>query len=78
MSGAGGAGGVRGNNDLEPVPAPVPEPLPRLSIKVPSSKIFTGDGEDLKLEASGRLYHPVQLYLRLHHGSQKTVGAGNY
>jgi len=52
--GAGGSG-----------PEPVPEPLPRLSIKVPSSKKFTDDGEDLKPEAFDRWYNSVQLYLRL-------------
>jgi len=39
----GGAGGS--------VPEPVPELLPRLSIKGPSPKNFTGNGEDLKPEA---------------------------
>jgi len=59
-------------------PAAVPEPLPRLSIKVPSPKKFTGDGEDLKLEAFDRLYNSVQLYLRLHNVPQNAAGAGNY
>jgi len=41
-----GAGGL--------APAPVQEPLPRLSIKVPSPKKFTCYGEDLKLEVFDR------------------------
>ena len=41
----GGAGGV------EDASAPVPEALPRLSIKVPSPKQFTGEVADLKPEA---------------------------
>jgi len=58
---------------------PVPEPLPRLSIKVPSPKKLTGDGEDLKPEAFDRWYNSVQLYLRLHNVSrtlqdQETTG----
>ena len=35
----------------EGTPAPVPEPLLWLSIKVPSPKKFTGEAEDLKPEA---------------------------
>jgi len=57
---------------------PVPEPLPRLSLKVPSPKKFTGDGEDLKPEAFDRWYNSVQLYLRLHNVSQNAAGSGNY
>ena len=51
---AGGAGGT---------PAPVPEALPRLSIKVLSPKKFTGEAEDLKPEVFDRWYNSVQLYL---------------
>jgi len=65
--GAGGSG-----------PALVPEPLPWLSIKVPSPMKFTGHGEDLKPEAFDRWYNSVQLYLRLHNVSQNAAGAGNY
>jgi len=64
---AGGAG-----------PAPMPKPLPTLSVKIPSHKKFTGDGEDLKPEAFDRWYNSVRLYLRLHNGSQNAAGAGNY
>ena len=49
-----GAGGA------EDAPAPVPEALPRLSIKVPSPKKFTGEAEDLKPEAFDRWYNSVQ------------------
>jgi len=45
-----------------------------LSIKVPSSKKFTGDGEDLKPEVFDRWYNSVQLYLRLHNVSQNAAG----
>jgi len=40
----------------------VPESLPRLSIKVPSPRKFTGNGEDLKAETFDRWYNSVQLY----------------
>jgi len=52
--------------------------LPRLSIKAPSPKELTGDGEDLKPEAFNRWYNSVQLYLRLGNISQNAAGAGNY
>jgi len=65
--GAGGSG-----------PAPVLESLPRLSIKIPLPKKFTGDSEDLKPEAFNTWYNLVQLYLRLHNVSQNATGAGNY
>ena len=57
---------------------PVPESLPKLCIKVPSPKTFTGDGEDLMPEAFPRWYPSVQLFLRLHILSQNAAGAGNY
>jgi len=60
-----------------PGPEPGPEPLPSHSIMVPSPKIFTGDGKDLKLEAFDRWYNSVQLYLRWHNVSQKAAGSGN-
>ena len=66
---AGGAGDA---------PAPVPEVLPRLSIKVLSPKKFTGEAEDLKPEAFDRWYNSVQLYLRLHRVAQNVPGSGNY
>jgi len=65
-----GAGGLR--------PAPVPEPLLRLTIKVSSRKKFTGDGEDLKPKAFDRWYNSVQLYGRLHIVSPNAPGPGNY
>ena len=58
-------------------PPPVPEPLPRASIKVPSPKIFTGDGDDLKPQAFDRYYNSVQLYLRLHNIAKNAAEAGN-
>jgi len=61
-----------------PCPAPVPESLPRLSIKVPSTKEFTAHGEDLKPEAFDGWYNSVELYLRLHKVSQHAAGAGNH
>ena len=73
MSNQGGeAGGEEGT------PAPVPEALPRLSIKVPSPEKFTGEAEDLKPEAFHRWYNSVQLYLRLHRVAQNVPGSGNY
>ena len=72
MSQHGEAGGEEGT------PAPVPEALPRLSIKVPSPKKFTGEAEDLKPEAFDRWYNSVQLYLRLHRVAQNVPGSGNY
>ena len=66
---AGGAGST---------PAPVPEFLPRLSIKVPSPKKLTGEAEDLKSEGFDRWYNSVQLYLRLHRVAQNVPGSGNY
>ena len=59
-------------------PAPVPEALPRLSIKEPSPRKFTGEAEDLKPEAFNRWYNSVQLYLRLHRVAQNMPGSGNY
>jgi len=61
-----------------PGPEPVPELLPRLNIKVPSPKKFTGDCEDPKLEAFDRWYNSVQLYLLLHNVCQNAAGLGKY
>ena len=73
MSNPGGeAGGAEGP------PAPVPEALTRLTIKVPSPKKFTGDAEDLKPEAFDRWYNSVHLYLRLHMVAQNVPGSANY
>jgi len=65
-----GAGGL--------APVPVTGPVPRLSIKVPSQRKFTGDGEDLKREGFDGWYSLVQLYLRWHNVLQNAAGAGNY
>ena len=51
---------------------------PRLSIKIPSPKKFTGDGEDLKPEAFDRWYNAVQLYFRLNKIPQDVDGSGHY
>ena len=67
-----------GAGEPAPIPAPISDSLPRLSIKVPSPKKFTGEGEDLKPEAFDRWYNSVQLYLRLHKVSQNADGSGNY
>ena len=66
---AGEAGGT---------PAPVPEALPRLNIKVPSPKKFTGVAEVLKPEAFDRWYNSVKLYLRFQRVAQNVPGSGNY
>ena len=73
MSNQGDGAGEAGN-----APAPVPEALPRLSIKVPSPKKFTGELEDLKPEAFDQWYDSVQLYLRLHRVAQNVPGSENY
>ena len=52
-----------GDGAGESGPAPLPEPLPRVGIKVPSLKKYTGDGEDLRPVAFDRWYNSVQLYL---------------
>ena len=62
----------------EGTPAPVPEALPRLSIKVPSPKKFTGEAENLKQEAFDRWHNSVQLYLWLHSVAENVPGSGNY
>ena len=59
-------------------PAPVPQALPRLSIKVPSPMKFTGEAEDLKPDAFDQWYNSVQLYLRLHRVAHNVPGSGNY
>jgi len=59
-------------------PVLVPEPLPRLGIKVPSAKKFTGNAKDLKPETFNTWYNSVQLYLPLHNVSQNAAGAENY
>ena len=66
---AGGAGDA---------PAPLPELLPRPSIKVPLPTKFTGEVKDLKPEASNRWYNSVQLYLQLNRVAQNVPGSGNY
>ena len=73
MSNPGGEAGRE-----EGTPAPVPEALPRLSIKVPSPKKFTGKAEDLMPKAFDRCYNPVQLYLRLHRVALNVPGSANY
>jgi len=60
-----------------PGPPPVREPLPRVSIKVPSPKKLTRVGEDLKPKAFNGWSNSVQLYLRLHIVSQNAAGTGN-
>ena len=67
-----------GTGEPAPIPAPVSDSLPRLSIKVLSPRKFPGEGEDLKPEAFDRWYNSVQLYLRLHKVRQNTEGSGNY
>ena len=58
-----------------PGPEPVPESLPRLSIKVPLPKKFRGDREDLKPEAFDGGFTSVQLHLRLYNLSQNAAGS---
>ena len=67
-----------GAGEPAPVPAPVSDSLPRLSIKVLSTKKFMGGGEDLNAEAFDRWYNSVQLYLRLHNVPQNADRSGNY
>ena len=64
----------------DPIEEPRPDPgtTAKLSIKVPTPKKFTGEGEDLKPEAFDRWYNAVQLYLRLHGVRQSIDGSGNY
>src|ERR1700712_1397985 len=61
-----------------PQAEPVVASTPRLSIRIPSPKKFTGDGENLKPEAFDRWYNAVQLYFRLNEIPQDADGSGNY
>ena len=68
----------KGDGEPAPIPAPVPDSLPQRSIKVPSPKKFTSEGEELKPEVFDRWSNSVHLYLGLHKVSQNADGSGNY
>jgi len=77
LIGATGEDAVRLRQEPEK-PLPLRQLIFLHSIKVPSPKKFTGDGEDLKPEAFDRWYKSVQFYLQLHNVSRNAAGSGNY
>ena len=61
-----------------PPPANSPAITARISFTPPASTNFTGEGEDLKLEAFDRWYNSVRLYLNLSGVTGNIARSGNY
>jgi predicted aspartyl protease len=67
-----------GPSDRSAGPRADPTVTAKMSLKIPTPKKFSGEGDDLKPEAFDRWYNSVQLYLRLSGVSTSADGGGNY